>query len=198
MNISRLARIVVTASALVLAPVGTVASAQAATVPCAIAVGPLTRDQESVVNDYQVLVAKANSKHTAVPLMPEEVFVLIGCMSPASQTSAAAASLGATTTPPPTGSQPAASSTPAPSATPTTVTTSDFTFTCPANGSEQSAAEHDQRLRDPGRQGQQQAHGGATHPARGGRLYRLPVNKTTSSRAGPPASGPNPSALACA
>lgn len=134
MNISRLARIVVTASALVLAPVGTVASAQAATVPCAIAVGPLTRDQESVVNDYQVLVAKANSKHTAVPLMPEEVFVLIGCMSPASQTSAAAASLGSTTTAPPTGSQPAASSTPAPSATPTTVTTSDFTFTCPANG----------------------------------------------------------------
>ena len=55
-------------------------------------------------------------------------------MSPASQTSAAAASLGSTTTARPTGSQPAASSTPAPSATPTTVTTSDFTFTCPANG----------------------------------------------------------------
>src|SRR4051812_28786952 len=126
MNISRLARIVVTASALVLAPVGTVASAQGATVPCAIAAGPLTRDQESVVNDYQVLVAKANSKHTAVPMMPEEVFVLIGCMSPASQTSAAAASLGSTTTTaPPSGSQPAASSTPAPSATPTKVTTSD-------------------------------------------------------------------------
>jgi hypothetical protein len=134
MNISRLARIVVTAGALLLAPLGTVASAQTPTVPCAIAVGPLTREQESVVNDYQVLVAKANSKHTAVPLMPEEVFVLIGCISPASQTSAAAASLGSTTTPPPSGSQPAATSTPAPSATPTTVSTSGFTFTCPAGG----------------------------------------------------------------
>jgi len=134
MNISRLARIVVTASALVLAPVGTVASAQTQTVPCAIAVGPLTREQESVVNDYQVLVAKANSKHTAVPMMPDAVFVLIGCQSPTSQTSAAAASLGTTTTATASGSQPAASSTPAPSATPTTVSTSDFTFTCPTNG----------------------------------------------------------------
>jgi hypothetical protein len=139
MNFSRLARIVVTASALVLAPVGTVASAQTPTVPCAIAVGPLTQEQESAVNDYQILVARANSKHTAVPMMPDAVFLLIGCISPASQTSAAAANLvGTTSTATPSSSasnQPAASPTPAPSGAPTTVSpTSGVTFTCPANG----------------------------------------------------------------
>jgi hypothetical protein len=145
MNVSRLARIVVTASALVLAPVSTVASAQTPSgattttaVPCAIALGPLTADQESLVNDYQVLVAKANSKHTAVPMMPDTVFLLIGCMSPASQTAAAAANFAGTTftaTPATsTGAQPATSPTPAPSGTPTTTTSSGFTFTCPANG----------------------------------------------------------------
>ena len=143
MNLSRLAWIVVTVSTLALAPMGSVASAQTpaggttATVPCAIALGPLTREQDSVVNDYQVLVAKANSKHTAVPMMPDAVFLLIGCTSPASQTSAAAASVGATTSAtPPSGSQPATSPTPAPTATPmtTTTSTSGFTFTCPPNG----------------------------------------------------------------
>ena len=141
MHFSRLARIVVTASVLVLLPVGSVASAQTpAAVPCAIVLGPLTTQQESAVNDYEVLVAKANSKHTVVPMMPDEVFVLIGCISPASQTSAAAASVGTTTTStaPPSGSQPAVSPTPAPSATPTTgstsTPTSTFTFTCPPNG----------------------------------------------------------------
>ena len=89
MNLSRLSRMMVAVSVLAVAPVGGVASAQvSATAPitCAIAQGPLTAQQESVVNDYEVQVARANARHTPVPVMPDEVFVLIGCISPASQT----------------------------------------------------------------------------------------------------------------
>jgi hypothetical protein len=121
MNISRVSRIVAAVSLIVFAPLGGVVSAQTP-VPCAIAVGPLTPQQERIVNDYEVQVAKANSKHTAVPLMPDTVFLLIGCMSPASQTGGQTATTSTTTTPA------------APTPTPSTPTTSNVTFTCPANG----------------------------------------------------------------
>jgi hypothetical protein len=129
MNVSRLSRIVAAVSIMVLASVGSVVSAQASA-PCAIAVGPLTTQQEQAVNEYEIQVARANSKHTAVPAMPDAVFVLIGCTSPANQTSTAAANMGATSTSP--ASTPAA---PTPTPTPSTGTTqSSSTFTCPPNG----------------------------------------------------------------
>jgi hypothetical protein len=112
----------------VFAPVGGIVSAQTTAVPCAIAVGPLNAQQLQVVNDYEVQVARANSKHTAVPPMPDAVFLLIGCTSPAEQTSAAAASLGMTSTP-----SSSSAATPTPSPTPST-TSPVSTFTCPPNG----------------------------------------------------------------
>ncbi|HEY1293008.1 MAG TPA: hypothetical protein VGJ60_08020 [Chloroflexota bacterium] len=135
MNMSRVSRIVAAVSVMVFAPLGGVVSAQTpatttTSVPCAIAVGPLTADQESLVNDYQILVAKANSKHTAVPIMPEDVFVLIGCISPASQTGGQTATTTATTS-----ASTSTTTTPAaPTPTPTASTSSTVTFTCPANG----------------------------------------------------------------
>jgi hypothetical protein len=115
-----------------LAPGGGIVSAQTQAVPCAIAVGPLTTQQEQAVNEYEIQVARANSKHTAIPAMPEAVFVLIGCTSPTEQTATAAANMGMTSTSTSTtpSSPPAATPTP----TPTTTTSSSSTFTCPPNG----------------------------------------------------------------
>jgi hypothetical protein len=123
MNLSRLSPIILAISVTAFAPVG-VASAQTTLTPptgsvtCAIAQGALTAAQEQVVNSYEILVAKANSKHTAIPTMPGDVYALIGCTSPASETSGV--SVAATSTvPPPL------------SATPTQ---SSSTFICPPNG----------------------------------------------------------------
>jgi hypothetical protein len=106
-------------------------SVSAQTPPCAIAVGPLTAQQIQAVNEYEIQVARANSKHTAVPAMPEAVFVLIGCTSPADQTAMAAANMGVTSS-----SGSSSNSTPGAAATPTptTSTSSSSTFTCPPNG----------------------------------------------------------------
>jgi hypothetical protein len=139
MKLSRLSRLVVAVSVMALAPVGGVASAQTTTTPpvtCAIAQGPLTTQQESVVNDYEVQVAKANAKHTPVPAMPDEVYLLIGCISPASQTGGQTPPSGSTT------SAPAAPETTTPTTGVTQPTTtsssssssSSSTFKCPANG----------------------------------------------------------------
>ncbi len=160
MNLFRLAQILVAVSVMALAPVGSVASAQTSTttttpVTCAIAQGPLTAQQESAVNDYEVQVAKANSRHTPVPMMPDDVFLLIGCISPMSQTGvqpATTASAGSTTpsssptstststsspttttsTPTTVVAQPSTSSSSASTGASTASTTS--TFTCPPSG----------------------------------------------------------------
>jgi hypothetical protein len=126
MNVARLFRIAAAVSVMVFAPVGGVVNAQTlsgatAAVPCAIAAGPLTAQQESAVNDYEIQVARANSKHTPVPSMPDAVFLLIGCISPASQTAASAATTSTTST---------TSTTPS---TPSSSTPSTSTFTCPAH-----------------------------------------------------------------
>lgn len=124
MNLSRMSRIVVAVSiVMALAPFGSVASAQS-TQPgatCAIAQGPLTGQQESTVNDYEVQVARAQAKHTPVPPMPAEVFVLIGCISPETQISGQTT----TTSPAPTSvvSQPT-----------TSASSASSTFTCPPSG----------------------------------------------------------------
>jgi hypothetical protein len=134
MKLSRLSRVVVAVSVMALAPIGGVASAQTTTTPpvtCAIAQGPLTREQESLVNDYEVQVAKANAKHTPVPAMPDQVYVLIGCTSPASQTGGQTPPSGSTTSTPATPAttvvmQPTTVVTPSPSST--------STFKCPTSG----------------------------------------------------------------
>ena len=132
MNVSRISRIVAALGLMVFAPLGSAVSAQTSgtstSVPCAIAIGPLTADQQSQVNDYEIQVAKANSKHTTVPIMPEAVFVLIGCISPASQTGGQTATTSATTT------TTTATAAATPAATPSTSTSSNVTFTCPPNG----------------------------------------------------------------
>ncbi len=137
MNLSRLSRMMVAVSVLTVtgatAPVTGVASAQtSATAPitCAIAQGPLTAQQESVVNDYEVQVARANARHTPVPVMPDEVFVLIGCISPASQTGAQTPASSPPSPTPATGAAQTAVSTP----TPSTTSAPSGTFTCPPNG----------------------------------------------------------------
>jgi len=136
MKLSRLSRVVVAVSVMALAPIGGVASAQTTTTPpvtCAIAQGPLTSQQESLVNDYEVQVAKANAKHTPVPAMPDQVYLLIGCMSPASQTggqtppSGSTTSTSATTTPTTVVTQPTTTSS-------SSSSSSASTFKCPANG----------------------------------------------------------------
>jgi len=137
MKAFRVSWIVVAVSVMVLAPGGGIVSAQ--TPPCAIAVGPLTAQQIQAVNEYEILVARANSKHTAVPSMPDAVFVLIGCTSPADQTATAAANMGMTSTSTSASSSSSAStstSTGGPPATPTPAptTSSSSTFTCPPNG----------------------------------------------------------------
>jgi hypothetical protein len=134
MKAFRVAWIVVTVSIMVLAPGGGIVSAQ--TPPCAIAVGPLTAQQMQAVNEYEILVARANSKHTAVPAMPDAVFVLIGCTSPADQTAMAAANMGMTSTSSSTSrsqGSPPATPTPAPT-TASHSTPTSTTFTCPPNG----------------------------------------------------------------
>jgi hypothetical protein len=113
---------------LILAPSASVASAQTAapttaTSVCAIALGPLTKQQESLVNDYEILVNKANNAHTAVPPMPDNVAILIGCTSPASTTPAATGTTTSTST----------SSTSTTASTPTSGQPS-ATFVCPNTG----------------------------------------------------------------
>src|SRR5579871_3331481 len=138
MNLSRVSRIVVAVSLMAIAPVGGVANAQTsgtAPVTCAIAQGPLTAQQESVVNNYEVQVAKANAKHTPVPVMPDEVFVLIGCVSPASQTGGqTAAPASSTASTPASTSTSTSTQTSTSTSTSTTATAPTTTFTCPPNG----------------------------------------------------------------
>jgi hypothetical protein len=135
MKLTRLSRLVVAVSVMALAPIGGVASAQTTTTPpvtCAIAQGPLTTQQESLVNDYEVQVARANAKHTPVPAMPDQVYMLIGCISPASQTGGQTPPSGSTTSTPATVTQPTATS--ASSASSASSSSSSSTFKCPANG----------------------------------------------------------------
>jgi hypothetical protein len=134
-----MSRIVAAVSVMVFAPLGSVASAQTRTttgVPCAIALGPLTTQQQSLVNDYEIQVAKANSKHTTIPTMPQQVFLLIGCISPASQTGGQTATTTASTNTNTNTNATTTTTTPpaAPTPTPPTSTSSTVTFTCPPNG----------------------------------------------------------------
>jgi hypothetical protein len=106
---------------LTIGPATGVAHAQSAptsTTTCAAATSSLNAQQQSLVNDYEILVARANSKHTAVPSMPDEVAILIGCLSPASQTG------GTVTT----------ASTGAAATTPSSSSGGQSTRTCPPDG----------------------------------------------------------------
>jgi hypothetical protein len=136
MNALHVGRTLIAASTLVfgLAPVASVANAQTApaSTTCVIAQRPLTADEESMVNDYEVQVAKANSKHTAIPVMSDPVFLLIGCDSPADQTGPDRAVASSSSTA-------ATSATAAPTtgaASPSTSTGPAVTpgFTCPSDG----------------------------------------------------------------
>jgi hypothetical protein len=119
---SRIAGAVILAGALVMALATSVAEAQSAPT-CVIAQRDLTTQEQSEVNDYEVQVARANSKHTEIPVMPDTVVALIGCESPASQTASSSETSTATTT---TTTTTSSSGTPASS--------SASTFTCPAAG----------------------------------------------------------------
>jgi hypothetical protein len=104
MHLMNTSRVIAVVALLTIGPATGIAVAQSAptsTTTCAAATGTLTEQQQSLVNDYEILVARANSKHTAVPQMPDEVAVLIGCLSPASQTggTATTASTSATVAP---------------------------------------------------------------------------------------------------
>jgi hypothetical protein len=124
----RVARAVVVAGGLVIALTTTVADAQSTSTPtCVIAQRALTTSEQSMVNDYEVQVARANSKHTPVPPMPDPVVALIGCESPASQVSQASSSGSLSTSP----STTTAST---PSTTASSSTGASTTFHCPPNG----------------------------------------------------------------
>jgi hypothetical protein len=47
---------------------------------CAAATRALTKQEISLVNDYEIMAAKANSAHTMVPAMSTDVTALIGCL----------------------------------------------------------------------------------------------------------------------
>jgi hypothetical protein len=105
MNLKNVSRVIAVVSLLTIGPATGIAYAQSAptaTTTCAAATGTLSQQQQSLVNDYEILVARANSKHTAVPPMPDEVAVLIGCLSPASQTGGTAPTTSTVAAAPPT------------------------------------------------------------------------------------------------
>jgi hypothetical protein len=114
MHLLKSSRIVAAATLLSLAPAAGVANAQTPT--CVAATGPLTTQQQSIVNDYEILVARAQSKHTPIPIMSDQVAVLIGCLSPASQTGSTTASntTASTTSTTPTGTAAVTATAPCP------------------------------------------------------------------------------------
>jgi hypothetical protein len=80
----RLFRSVVAGVLLTLAPAAVAANAQvsAATVAAATCPGgprALTKTEDSIVNDYEILLAKANSQHTSPPDLSPDVAALLAC-----------------------------------------------------------------------------------------------------------------------
>jgi len=95
----RLFRSVVAGALLAVMPVAGAANAQTSNPSVAAATcvgGPraLTKQEDSMVNDYEILVARANSQHTPVPAITPEVAALIACTagSPAAPAASAPAS----------------------------------------------------------------------------------------------------------
>jgi hypothetical protein len=80
----RLFRSVVAGVVLAFVPVAGAANAQGSDQSVTMATcagGPraLTKQENSIVNDYEILLAKANSKHTPVPDLSPDVAALISC-----------------------------------------------------------------------------------------------------------------------
>jgi hypothetical protein len=70
------------------------ASTSAAPAAAAVCVGaprPLTQQEQSLVNEYQILVIKAGSQNTPVPPVPPDVAALMACSSASPTTPTAAA-----------------------------------------------------------------------------------------------------------
>jgi hypothetical protein len=80
----RLFRSVVAGVLLTLAPAAVAANAQVSAPTVAAATCPggpraLTKTEDSIVNDYEILLAKANSQHTSPPDLSPDVAALLAC-----------------------------------------------------------------------------------------------------------------------